>query len=121
MRIFQNNYHSNGVMFYLAIEKYAPTIGYLICNLEFDNIHYLRNRTYVVNGSMYLRSLFVEPMYRGEGNGTKLLQHGIQFAHNVGIRDITLDDMSDRYRCKDNIYLKNGFKYVGDGCEMRYK
>jgi hypothetical protein len=54
-----------------------------------------------------------------KGSGSILLKFVIGEMIKIQIKNITLDDMSNRYRNIHNIYLKFGFKYVHEfGPEM---
>lgn len=55
-----------------------------------------------------------------KGCGSALMVFASKEAIKRGITEITLDDCSDRYNQKHNLYLKMGMKYVsvGDGPEM---
>lgn len=54
-----------------------------------------------------------------KGHGSILLNFVIGEMKKIQIKNITLDDMSNRYRNPHNIYLKFGFKYLYDfGPEM---
>lgn len=62
--------------------------------------------------------LFIHPNYQGVGYAKLLFQEMLQDVFDTmkkaGINSfhIKLDDMSDRYGSKDNIYLKMGFDYL---------
>ncbi len=62
--------------------------------------------------------LFIHPNYQGLGYAKLLFQEMLQDVfetmnkENITKYHIKLDDMSDRYGSKDNIYLKMGFNYV---------
>ena len=77
-------------------------IQYTICTDDFEvNIPYI----------------FVHPYHRGHGYGTRLFKEMFQDVcdkmrqENLEIFDVLLDDMSDRYGKKNNLYLKMGFDY----------
>jgi hypothetical protein len=62
--------------------------------------------------------------FEHRGYGTILLNEVIDKLKKKysSIRTIELDDMTDRYRQPNNIYVKFGFTYVSDhGPEMVYK
>jgi len=62
-----------------------------------------------------IQSMFVCEKYRGNGLGTKLLQHIMKSYDNIYKNYVVeLDDMSDKAWHRDNIYLKNGFKYINE-------
>lgn len=46
------------------------------------------------------------------GYGTILLQECIEICKKKQIKIIELDDVTERYRQKNNIYVKYGFQYV---------
>lgn len=57
--------------------------------------------------------------YQKKGYASKLINHMINYCRDSQISEINLDDMTDNYRKDNNLYLKNGFKYVDDnGPEM---
>lgn len=66
---------------------------------------------------VHLVYMFVNPNHRGKGLGESLLK--LMFSYcihkmehkGIGMFDIFLDDMSDRYGQTHNIYLKTGFSY----------
>ena len=54
-----------------------------------------------------------------KGSGSILLNFVIREMTKIQIKNITLDDMSNRYRQSHNIYLKFGFSYLYEfGPEM---
>lgn len=57
---------------------------------------------------------------RQKGGGSALMAHAAKEALKRGIDQIDLDDCSDRYNQKNNLYTKMGMEYVsaGDGPEM---
>jgi hypothetical protein len=50
-----------------------------------------------------------------KGNGILLLKTILNHAFLIGIDTVYLDDMSDRFGKKNNIYLKIGMKYIEEG------
>lgn len=56
--------------------------------------------------------LYVKGEYRNKGIGTKLIKKIILYTYTkYKVKIVKLDDMSDKYRKKNNIYLKLGFHY----------
>jgi GNAT superfamily N-acetyltransferase len=56
--------------------------------------------------------LYVPGRIRGRGIGTNLVKSIVKKCYdNYNLKIITLDDMSDRHREKNNIYTKMGFYY----------
>ena len=67
------------------------------------------------------RNMIVSYLFSNKkGCGSALIVFSSKEGVKLGIKKITLDDCSDRYNQKDNLYLKMGMKYVsvGDGPEM---
>jgi GNAT superfamily N-acetyltransferase len=57
---------------------------------------------------MWLEDMFIHREHRGQGYGTRLLNHAIEFAKNKNFLRITLlTDQPDEHQ--KNFYLKNGF------------
>ena len=55
-----------------------------------------------------------------KGYGSILMKYVISEMKKIQIKNIMLDDMSNRYRESHNIYLKNGFYYIHEfGPEMK--
>ena len=83
--------------------------------------HTVMQVEYIVDGnSVYITNLFVPEEQRGCGLAVKALHEVCNEAYRLHIPFIKVDDMSDRYRQKNNIYLKAGFVYMDptSGCEM---
>ena len=91
-----------------TIKNYFGFIEYV---LIYDNIHQLRNRKYYENGYIQITNIYVKMKYRNQGHGTHLIRKCITHAKELDIKTIKLDDMSDNYKRKNNIYLRNGFRY----------
>lgn len=67
----------------------------------------------------WLMVLRVEESHRGRGIGTRLLLRLAELCIEDGVRRIEVDDMSDRFRMRRNIYRNLGFVYRRDtGPEM---
>ena len=64
------------------------------------------------NRVVTLLSLYIKLQYRGKGYGTLLLLDFLQESYKNNAIHITLDDCSDNYRKKNNIYVKYGLKYI---------
>ena len=75
----------------------------------------------VVDGRAFaLLALKVPPALRGRGLGSRLLRGLAAWCEEEeGCRRIDVDDMSDRARRADNIYVRHGFVYrAARGPEM---
>lgn len=70
----------------------------------------------------YINYMEVLIEYRGIGIATCLLWYLYDILNKEGIKCVELDDCSDLYRDKNNIYLKVGAKYIEETCpEMIWK
>ncbi len=98
----------------------GDSIGYAFVTLTFDNKIVLRNgKTLFLNPKMRINSFAVNHDKRCQGFGSQILHGLIHDAIESGVITIELDDMSDNYRKKRNIYTKFGFSYTNDiGPEM---
>jgi ribosomal protein S18 acetylase RimI-like enzyme len=78
---------------------------------------------YVDQHEVHILYIFVEPEYRGRKYGERLMNEMYKdVISKMRSRNITqvqfhLDDMSDRYGIKGNLYKKMGFEY----CEIGKK
>lgn len=63
---------------------------------------------------MSINSLYVNEEYRGQGIGSYLLANMIKKAEKNKIKMIELEDDSDRFKKKNNIYYNFGFHYAYD-------
>jgi GNAT superfamily N-acetyltransferase len=70
--------------------------------------------------TLQICSLYTKEQHRKRGYAIRLISHVIK--HHNDLDCIQLDDMTDKYRQCDNIYLKCGFKYEDkvNGPEMIY-
>jgi len=59
--------------------------------------------------------LNVKNEFQNNGLGSMLIQELINYCSNNDIKNITLDDMSDRFNQSHNIYMKFNFKYIMKG------
>lgn len=66
----------------------------------------------IIDNSVIIQSLYVDYDKRGKGIGSELMKNCFE---ETKCKIYYLDDMSDRFLKKDNIYIKHGFKYVNDG------
>lgn len=75
------------------------------------------------NNEATILSLNTKERIRGRGYATKLISKAIEMAiKDPNIYSIHVDDMSNNYRLKNNIYIKCGFEYVeNDSPEMILK
>jgi len=62
-----------------------------------------------------INSLSINDKYQNQGYGSILLYNLIEYCKKNEIKNIILDDMSDRFNQKNNIYLKFGFRYIING------
>ncbi len=108
---------------YYITKDNSNRIAYVVCFWDYDNFIKLRSgKNYIINGTLSIVYLHVDPEYRNQKIGTTILKYAMNDAKNSGIRVATLDDMSDNYRMNNNIYLQNGFNYLNDdGPEMLCK
>ena len=60
-------------------------------------------------------SLSTQEEYRNKGHADNILKEIISYCKNHNISSIYVDDMSERFNKSNNIYIKNGFKYVVKG------
>lgn len=56
--------------------------------------------------------LYINSTIHGKGVGMLLACASILAAYGIGIQSIFLDDNSERFRRRDNIYIKLGMRYV---------
>ena len=89
-------------------------IGHITSAHFITNTHKLRNKEYNVYLEGTICNLVVNKKFRGQGYGTRLLRIAMDEIKKKNIHVIKLDDMSDRFRKKNNIYVKHGFKYIND-------
>ena len=66
---------------------------------------------YINNFEAYLLQLYVPPFLRNCGHGKQMLFDVATECLKHGCVTIHLDDMSDRFRKKNNIYIRCGFRY----------
>jgi len=72
------------------------------------------------DSTFIITSLHTKKEYRKKGYATKLLKRATWEAERNNIKYIELDDCSNYFHKRENIYLKHGFKYVIPGFpEMR--
>lgn len=111
----------NSIKLQLLIDSLHKS--YLIKLCDNDRIiGYINFETWIdhtVKNCATLTALFVSQKYRKQGYATLLMKYFIQIIKNKHIYKIHLDDMSEKFRHCDNIYLKFGFKYTNKtGPEM---
>jgi GNAT superfamily N-acetyltransferase len=58
-----------------------------------------------------ITNLFVDVKIRKKGIGTMLINECFKICDKI-VNYYELDDMTDRWNKKNNIYLKTGFKYI---------
>lgn len=96
--------YNNGCLIVEIIKQYnEPSVG---SELVGQIIGYINARRAVIT------SLYVNPIYRNNGYGMKLMKDFLTKGYGLGVIHIELDDCSDNYRKNHNIYIKCGFKYT---------
>ena len=92
-------------LFYVA-EEFGKLVGYIIVSSERDYAH--------------LSRIAVDPEYQGMGIASALLDRGIEFLRQRGIRSISVSTQANNYRSKA-LYRKFGFRETGERlCICRY-
>lgn len=82
-----------------------------------DDIGYIKFYIDLDNREVIISYVYISPEYRGRGMSEILMRHMIKYCRNVMKNnkikrfEINLDDMSDRYGTKNNLYSKFGFEY----------
>lgn len=73
--------------------------------------------TYINTNDLTLSidNIYTIKCYQGQGYCTKLLKYIISFCRDNETKKIILDDYSSKLGQQNNIYIKNGFKYICDG------
>ena len=106
MKLFKNITENNIILYYsdkeLEINKFFDSISH---------IHIVYN-SYDGDDSATIIFLKTNRRYRNKGLATNLLKESIKIIKKLKIKKIELDDMSRNARTKNNIYIKNGFKYI---------
>lgn len=110
---------SNNIIFYNRSNT-GSLNGNLTATLIKEHPHKLRSgKVYYNSKYITIGSLYVDPFLRNKGIGSILLNQLIEYAKKTNTQKIILDDMSDNFRLRNNIYLKHGFQYVNEfGPEM---
>lgn len=87
-------------------------IGYIHCMETNKNMHENNYNIRKKIKILHVIMIFINVECRGMGLGNELLNYFIDYSVKNNIHSIHLDDMSDRYRHKNNLYIKNKFKYI---------
>lgn len=82
-------------------------------NINDNIIGYIN--TIIKNNICTITSFIIKEEYRNNGYGTFLLKKIIRYCLKNNIKKIELDDMSDNFNKENNIYIKNGFRYIENG------
>lgn len=92
----------------------------IVNNVIIGNINfYLSSGKTRQNKIITILYLKIKTNYRNKGYAKYLLLHTLKYAFDNMMCYVELDDVSDNYRCKNNIYLLIGLEYVHDyGPEM---
>ena len=94
---------------------YENDVQHIIIKIKYNSIIIGLLHGIIENNSCNINSLNVNGNYQNNGYGSIILHHLIEYCINNQIKYITLDDMSDRFNQKNNIYLKFGFTYIHYG------
>ena len=70
---------------------------------------------YIEDNIINIVSLKTNEKYYNKGYASKLLEYIINYAKNNNYSKIILDDVSDMFMKKNNIYIKHNFTYIKDG------
>ena len=82
------------------------------------NIENIANAViYIKNDICTILSIHTNIIYRNKGYATKLLNEikNYLIKNNFNVNKIILDDCTDNFNTKNNLYLKFGFKYITNG------
>lgn len=108
----------------------------VICEISYENVNCIGYRYSLMDSNIKLGYLNIIIDYNentstitdfscikpNNGFGSILLDFVINEMKIIQINNITLDDMSNRFRNSHNIYIKFGFNYLHDfGPEMELK
>lgn len=81
--------------------------------IEYDEYSYISGIVYKNEKELYINYFHVKYENRGNGIGSKLLKKIILVSINkYNINKVFLEDESQKYRKKNNIYIKFGFIYI---------
>ena len=59
--------------------------------------------------------IWIPEHLRGQGRATTLLEYIKKFGNDLGVYSINLDDCTDMFCKKTNLYIRSGFSYVSEG------
>ena len=79
--------------------------------ITYDDKSYISGIVYK-NDELYINYFYVDPVNRGKGIGSKLLNEIIRVSKDYNIDQVSLTDESANYRKPRNIYIKFGFVYL---------
>ena len=94
---------------------YENNIQHIIIKIIYDSTIIGLLHAIIQNNNCNINSLNINFNYQNKGYGSIILSNLIDYCINNQINNITLDDMSDRFNQKNNIYLKFGFRYIENG------
>lgn len=80
-----------------------------------NDIHVSKAYAILKDRVLFLMLIHVPRESRGLGVATRLLRRILQVGYQLGCRRAELDDMSDRFMRPENLYRRNGFRYVRKG------
>jgi hypothetical protein len=91
---------------------YENNIKYIIIKLIYNLSIIGIIQAVIIDKCCTINLININNKYQNLGYGTLILSKLIDYCKNNKIINILLDDMSDRFNEKNNIYIKNGFKYL---------
>lgn len=107
--IFSMEIDKNCMCFYLSPK-------HIECDNFVDFLHkkkaYLLLYTDYDEKTVMISAVYVPEELRSRGCATKLLKSVQKWSNIWGAKKVTLDDCSENFNKKDNVYLKCGFKYM---------
>lgn len=79
---------------------------------SYNPTSYISGIVYLLDKELFINYFHVDYPIRGNGIGSKLLKHIIDFAKKTyNINKVCLHDESSSYKKSNNIYIKFGFFY----------
>jgi len=113
--IHNNTYETDDC--YVASYKliYGDDFAHLFFTIHCDNPLITKHNRYYRNTYCMIQYVFTKEEHRNKKYATYLLLYLKQYCKNNNVKIIKLDDCSDKFNHPNNLYLKNGFKYVTYG------
>lgn len=94
---------------------YDDDFAHLFFTIHCDNPLVTKHNKYYRNTYCIIQYVFTKEEYRNKKYATCLLLYLQEYCKNNNVKIIKLDDCSARFNHSNNLYLKNGFKYVTCG------